>query len=204
MGHCDWVFAGEKDRVYHDTEWGVPVHNDDRQMFEHLTLECLQCGLSWGLMMKKREIFRQCFENFDYDKIATYDEADIERILNTEGMLKSERKVRAVINNAICYQRIRGEFGSFCDYLWGYADGKTVLYEGHAEGAVPVSNGLSDTISRDLKKRGFKYIGAVTIYSHLQACGIINDHAFDCPCYTRINETWPTIRLAPDREVGQQ
>lgn len=204
MGHCDWVFASDQDRAYHDTEWGIPVHNDDRQMFEHLTLECLQCGLSWGLMMKKREIFRQCFENFAYDKIAAYGEADVERILNTEGMLKSERKVRAVINNAICYQRIRAEFGSFCNYLWGYTDGKTILYEGHAEGKVPVSNGLSDTISRDLKKRGFKYIGAVTIYSHLQACGIINDHADDCPCYARINENWPTIRLAPDREVGQQ
>ena len=201
MGHCDWVFASEKDRVYHDTEWGIPVHDDDRQMFEHLTLECLQCGLSWGLMMKKREIFRRCFENFDYDKIAAYGEADVERILNTEGMLKSERKVRAVINNAVCYQRIRHEFGSFCDYLWGYTGGKTILYEGHAEGAVPVSNSLSDTISRDLKKRGFKYIGAVTIYSHLQACGIINDHAGDCPCYARINENWPTIRLAPDYEV---
>lgn len=201
MGHCDWVFASDQDRVYHDTEWGIPVHNDDRQMFEHLTLECLQCGLSWGLMMKKREIFRRCFENFDYDKIAAYGEADVERILNTEGMLKSERKVRAVINNAICYQRIRAEFGSFCNYLWGYTDGKTILYEGHAEGKVPVSNGLSDTISRDLKKRGFKHIGAVTIYSHLQACGIINDHAGDCPCYARINKNWPTIRLAPDYEV---
>ena len=109
MGHCDWVFANDQDRAYHDMEWGIPVHNDDRQMFEHLTLECLQCGLSWGLMMKKREIFRRCFENFDYDKIAGYGEADVERILNTEGMLKSERKVRAVINNAICYQRIRHE-----------------------------------------------------------------------------------------------
>ena len=151
MGNCDWGFTFEAMRTYHDTEWGIPVHHDDRQMFEHLTLECLQCGLSWGLMMKKREIFRQCFENFDYDKIAAYGEADIERILDTEGMLKSERKVRAVINNAICYQRIRAEFGSFCDYLWGYTNGKTILYEGHAEGAVPVSNGLSDTISRDLK-----------------------------------------------------
>lgn len=180
MGHCAWVFASDKDRVYHDTEWGIPVHDDDRQMFEHLTLECLQCWLSWGLMMKKREIFRECFENFNYDRIADYDEADIQRILNTEGMLRSERKVRAVISNAKCYRKVREEFGSFCNYLWGYTDGKTVLYEGHADGAVPVSNGLSDRISKDLKKRGFKYIGAVTIYSHLQACGIINDHAGDC------------------------
>ena len=203
MGHCDWVFAGEADRVYHDTEWGVPVH-DDRQMFEHLTLECLQCGLSWGLMMKKREIFRRCFENFEYDRIAAYGETDIERILNTEGMLRSPRKVRAVIGNARRYQEIRAEYGSFCAYLWAYTEGRTVLYDGHAEGAVPVSNGLSERISRDLKKRGFKYIGPVTIYSHLQACGIVNDHAGDCPRYHEINKKYPTVRLKPDREAGQQ
>ena len=200
MGHCDWALFNDKMRSYHDNEWGVPVH-DDRQMFEHLTLECLQCGLSWGLMMKKREIFRQCFDNFEYDKIAAYGEEDVQRILNTEGMLRSERKVRAVINNARYYQEIRAEFGSFCDYLWGYTDRKTVLYDGHAEGRIPVSNGLSDRISRDLKKRGFKFVGAVTVYSHLQSCGIINDHASDCPCYMRINETNPTVKMKPDREV---
>ena len=201
MGHCDLAFVKEKDRFYHDHEWGIPVH-DDRQMFEHLTLECLQCGLSWGLMMKKREIFRQCFENFEYDKIAAYGEADVQRILNTEGMLRSERKIRAVINNARCYQGIRAEFGSFCDYLWGYTDGKTVLYDGHAEGRIPVSNGLSDRISRDLKKRGFQFVGAITIYSHLQACGVINDHAGDCPCFKRINEAYPTVNMEPDQEIG--
>ncbi len=199
MGHCDLVFTGEKNRFYHDHEWGIPVH-DDRQMFEHLTLECLQCGLSWGLMMKKREIFRQCFENFEYDRIAAYGEDDVRRILNTEGMLKAERKIRAVINNARCYQKIRAEFGSFCDYLWSYTDNKVLLYEGHAEGRIPVSNGLSDKISRDLKKRGFQFVGAITIYSHLQACGIINDHAGDCPCYQRINQTHPTVKRKPDRE----
>ena len=198
MGHCDWVFASERDRKYHDTEWGVPVHNDDRQMFEHLTLECLQCGLSWGLMMKKREIFRQCFENFEFDKIAAYGEDDIQQILSTEGMLRSERKVRAVINNARCYQKIREEFGSFCNYLWSYTDGKTIIYEGHADGKVPVSNGLSDRISKDLKRRDFMFVGTVTIYSHLQACGLINDHAADCPCFHRISTEFPTIRMKPD------
>ena len=202
MGHCDWALASERDHLYHDREWGVPVH-DDRQMFEHLSLECLQCGLSWSLMLKKREIFRQCFADFDYDRIAAFDEEDVQRILNTEGMLKSERKIRAIINNARCVQKVREEYGSFCDYIWGYSDGKTILYEGHAEGRVPVSNGLSDRISRDMKKRGFKFIGAVTIYSHLQACGIINDHAEDCPCYRQICENYPTVRMAPDREVGQ-
>ena len=186
MGHCDWSLSDERNRKYHDTEWGVPVH-DDRQMFEHLTLECLQCGLSWGLMMKKRDIFRRCFENFDYEIIAAYGEEDVRRILETEGMLKSERKIRAVIGNARCYRKIREEFGSFCRYIWNYSGGKTILYEGHAEGKIPVSNGLSDRTSRDLKKRGFKFVGAVTIYSHRQACGLINDHAADCPCRERIN-----------------
>ena len=180
----------------------MPVR-DDRQMFEYLTLECLQCGLSWGLMMKKREIFRRCFENFEYDKIAAYGEGDVGRILDTEGMLRSGRKVRAVIHNARCYQKIRGEFGSFCAYLWGYTGGKTVLYDGHADGRIPVSNGLSHRISRDLKRRGFQFVGPVTIYSLLQACGVINDHAGDCPCYGRINSAYPTVRWTPDQEVGQ-
>ena len=201
MGHCAWAFANETDRLYHDSEWGIPVRDDDRQMFEHLTLECLQCGLSWALMLKKRDIFRRCFDNFEYDKIAAYGEDDVQRILSTEGMLRSERKVRAVINNARCYQKIRAEFGSFCRYLWAYTSGKTVLYDGHADGAIPVSNGLSEDISSDLKKRGFRFIGPVTIYSHLQACGVINDHARDCPCYARINAAYPTVKRPPDREV---
>ena len=200
MGHCDRIFTSGADRRYHDTEWGIPVRDDDRQMFEHLTLECLQCGLSWALMMKKREIFRECFENFDFEKIAGYGEEDVRRILETEGMIRSERKVRAVINNARCILKVRGEFGSFCDYLWGFTDGKTVLYDGHEKGAVPAKNGLSADISRDMKRRGFKYVGAVTVYSHLQACGIINDHAEDCPLYIQINASYPTVRLAPDRE----
>jgi DNA-3-methyladenine glycosylase I len=170
-------------------------------MFEHLTLECLQCGLSWDLMLKKREIFRQCFDNFDYDRIANYDDDDVERILNTDGMIRSPRKVQAVINNARCYQKVREEHGSFCDYIWGFSGGKTILYQGHDVGTIPVSNGLSDKISKDLKKRGFKYVGAVTIYSHLQACGIINDHDKDCPCGQKINETYPTIRKRRDHEV---
>ena len=200
MSYCGWDSADVLDRRYHDTEWGVPVH-DDRHMFEHLCLECMQCGLSWMLMLKKREIFRQCFDNFDYDKIAAYDDSDVERILNTEGMIRSPRKVQAVINNARCYQKVREEYGSFCDYIWGYSGGKTILYQGHDTGAVPVSNGLSDRISKDLKKRGFKYVGAITIYSHLQACGIINDHDKECSCGQRINETYPTIRKRWDHEV---
>ena len=200
MGYCGWANTDPLDKVYHDIEWGIPVH-DDRHMFEHLTLECMQCGLSWALMLKKREIFRKCFDNFDYDRIADYNEADVERILNTEGMIRSPRKVNAIINNARCYQKVREEFGTFCDYIWSYSDGKTILYQGHDAGRIPVSNGLSARISKDLKKRGFKYVGPVTIYSHLQACGIINDHDKDCPCRKKILDGYPTVVRRRDEEV---
>ena len=201
MSSCEWGFTFEAMRIYHDTEWGVPVH-DDRIMFEHLMMEAMQCGLSWSLMIKKREIFRQCFDGFDYDKIAEYTDQDIERIMNTEGMIHSLRKIEAVINNARCFREIRREFGTFCEWIWSYTGNKTVLYAGHEKGRIPVSNGLSDTIAKELKRRGFKYLGTVTVYSHLQACGIVNDHGCDCPCFARINNSNPTVRKRPDREVG--
>lgn len=193
MSSCDWGFTFEAMRTYHDTEWGVPAH-DDRLMFEHLMMEAMQCGLSWSLMLKKREIFRACFDGFDYDKIAAYTETDVERIMNTEGMIRSRRKIEAVINNAKCFQKIRQEHGNFCDWLWAHSGGKTILYMGHEKGRIPVSNGLSDEIARELRDCGFKYLGTVTVYSHLQACGIINDHGKDCPCYHAINEHNPTVR----------
>ena len=193
MSYCNWEHTSEANIRYHDEEWGVPVH-DDRRQFEHLMMEVMQCGLNWNMMINKREIFRSCFDGFDFDKVAEYGEEDIERILSTEGMIRSRRKIEAVINNARCFKRIREEFGSFEAYLWGYSGGKTILYDKHAEGYIPVSNGLSDKISKDLKKRGFKYMGPVTIYSHLQSSGVINDHDKDCPCYKKINDNYPTIR----------
>ena len=202
MGYCTWAGMNEQNRVYHDTEWGIPVH-DDRKMFEHLFLECMQCGLSWDLMLRKREVFRKCFDDFDFDRIAKYDDSDIERILNTEDMIRSPRKIAAEINNARCFQKVREEFGTFCDYIWAYSDGKTILYNGHNSDVsrIPVSNGLSKRISRDLKKRGFKYVGEITIYSHLQACGIINDHDEICDCYKLINDNYPTVNKRRDKEV---
>lgn len=200
MGYCEWASMDPLNTVYHDNEWGVPVH-DDSHMFEHLTLENLQCGLSWLIVLRKREIIRQCFDNFDYDKIAAYDDADVERIMNTEGMIRSPRKIRAIISNAQCCQKVRDEFGSFSDYIWGFSDGKIILYQGHDKGKIPVSNGLSDRLSKDLKKRGFKYVGPVTIYSHLQACGIINDHDVTCPCRKKILDAHPTVNKRRDKEV---
>lgn len=202
MGYCAWAGMNELNKAYHDNEWGIPVH-DDRKMFEHLILECMQCGLSWDLMLKKRNIFRKCFDDFDFDRIAEYDDSDIDRIMNTKDMIRSPRKIAAVINNARCFQKVREEFGTFCGYLWAYSDGKTILYTGHNKdiAKIPVSNGLSKRISKDLKKRGFKYVGEITIYSHLQACGIINDHDEICDCYKRINEQYPTVNKRRDKEV---
>lgn len=175
MERCPWCLGNEKMIRYHDEEWGVPVH-DDRKQFEFLMMEVMQCGLNWNMMIQKREIFRRCFDNFDFDKVSTYDEVDIERIMGTEGMIRSRRKIEAVIHNAQCFQKIRAKFGLFSDYIWGFTKGKTYLYMDHQKGHAPAKSGLSDRISADLKKRELKYMGSVTVYSHLQACGIINDH----------------------------
>ena len=199
MAYCNWGHTSAINQKYHDEEWGVPVHDDVKQ-FEYLMMEVMQCGLSWNIIINKREIFRACFNGFDFDKIAMYTEADIARIMATEGMIKSLRKIAAVIHNAQCFQKIRDEFGSFDAYLWGYSKGKTILYDKHGDGYIPVSNGLSDIISQDLKKRGFKFLGTVTIYSHLQACGIINDHGNDCLCYQYIVANYPCIKKRQDKE----
>lgn len=193
MTYCNWGNTSALNLKYHDEEWGVPVYDDQKQ-FEFLMMEVMQCGLNWNMMINKREIFRHCFDNFDYQKVAAYTDKDISRILNTEGMIKSPRKIDAIIHNAQCFMKIREEFGSFCDYLWQYSDHKTILYDKHGDGYIPVSNGLSDMISKDLKKRGFKFLGTITVYSHLQACGIINDHGCDCPRYAYINNHFPTVK----------
>ena len=143
MSNCDWGFSFPEMRVYHDTEWGVPLHDDVKQ-FEFLMMEAMQCGLSWDLMIKKREIFRTCFDGFDFDKVAAYTEVDVDRIMETEGMIRSRKKIEAIINNAQCFQRIRAEFGSFSEWLWSFSGNKTILYMGHEKGIMPVSNGLSD------------------------------------------------------------
>lgn len=189
MEKCNWCKDGGIMESYHDSEWGVPLH-DDRKHFEFLTMEVMQCGLNWNMMMKKREVFRTCFDDFDYEKIACYDEAKIECIMETEGMIKSRRKINAVISNAAAFQKIIEEYGSFSQFLWDYSGNKTIVYRSHCfQGAA--SNELSDRISTELKKRGFKYLGSVTVYAHLQACGIINDHMPDCFRYQEILDRFP-------------
>ena len=190
---CAWCLGDAALKRYHDEEWGNPLH-DDRKHFEYLALETFQCGLSWKLVLQKREIFRACFDNFDYEKIAAYDDAMIARALATPGMLKNRAKAFAMVTNARAFIKIIDEFGAFDKYIWGFTGGKSRVYTSH--GAAPVTrNALSDEIASDLKKRGFKFIGSITVYSYLQSCGIINDHSPACFRYIQILNSHPHIVL---------
>ncbi len=185
MDKCGWCKSNPLLEQYHDEEWGIPVHNDTKQ-FEFLMMEVMQCGLNWNMMLAKREIFRRCFNNYDVNLVARYGEEDINRILSTEGMIKSRRKIEAIIHNANCFLKIIEECGSFDSYLWSFTANRTLIYKDHQRGHMVTRNALSDAISADLKRRGFKYLGSITLYSHLQACGMINDHEPTCFCYKKI------------------
>ncbi len=202
MSYCDWDTTSKANIRYHDKEWGVPIFDDDFRQFEFLMMEVMQCGLNWDLMINKREIFRVCFNDFNYEKIAKYNDGDIERIMLTDGMIRSPRKIKAIISNANKYIKLREKQGSFSNYLWGHSDGKIIVYHKHQDGYIPVSNGLSDRISRDLKNRGFKYLGPTTIYSHLQACGLIHDHDKNCPRYQEILSTHEFVNKRRYQEKG--
>lgn len=191
---CNWKDSSKQMQEYHDNEWGIPTH-DDQKLFEYLVLESLQAGLSWELIIRKRETIRKCFCNFDVEKVASFDINDIERIMHTDDMIKSLRKVNAMISNAKAFIDVQKEFGNFNKYLWSYSNGKTICYKGHEQGINISKNNLSTLISNDLKKRGFKYVGPVIIYSYLQACGIINDHDKECICYQKIKNTYPCITM---------
>ena len=191
---CNWKDSSKQMQEYHDNEWGIPTH-DDQKLFEYLVLESLQAGLSWELIIRKREVIRKCFCDFDVEKVASFDVDDIERIMHTDDMIKSLRKVNAMISNAKAFIDVQKEFGNFNKYLWSYSNGKTICYKGHEQGINISKNDLSTLISNDLKKRGFKYVGPVIIYSYLQACGIINDHDKECICYQKIKNTYPCITM---------
>lgn len=185
MERCNWCCDNGIVQKYHDEEWGIPLH-DDKKHFEFLLMEVMQCGLNWTMMLKKRDIFRQCFADFNYKLISKFTESDIDRIMQTEGMIRSRRKIEAVIGNAGNFIRIVEEFGSFDNYIWSFSDFETIIYRKHQLGQGEASNALSDCISRDLRKRGMKYLGSITVFSHLQACGIINDHSPGCWMYDRL------------------
>ncbi len=176
---CGWCGNDALYQNYHDTEWGVPVY-DDEKMFEFLILEGFQAGLSWITILKRREGFREAFDNFDYKKIAKYEEKKIQALMQDDRIIKNQLKIRSSVTNALAFMEVQKEFGSFCDYLWSFTNGKVIDNKPKELKNIPAQNELSDKISKDLKKRGFKYVGSTIIYAYLQAIGIVNDHIENC------------------------
>lgn len=179
---CDWVKLDEPLYVkYHDEEWGKPVF-DDKTLFEFLILEGAQAGLSWLTILKRREGYRKAFDNFNVKKVAEYDEKKVEQLIQNEEIIRNRRKIESAIKNAKAFIKIQEEFGSFSNYIWGFVDGKPIINHWKDIKEMPAKTELSDKISKDLKKRGFNFVGSVIIYSYLQAVGIIDDHLEDCFC----------------------
>lgn len=177
MKRCFWVDENSEIYTkYHDEEWGIPKH-DDHELFELLILESFQAGLSWITILKKRENFRKAFDNFDIQKVANYNNEKIDELLSNTGIIRSKNKILSAINNAKIFMQIQKDFGSFANYIWSFTDNKVLK---NTTGKIITSSSLSDEISKDLKKRGMKYVGTVIIYSYLQAIGIIDDHDQNC------------------------
>ena len=176
---CKWCVGIPIYEVYHDHEWGVPVY-DDQKLFEFLILETFQAGLSWITILKKRENFRLAFDQFDYRKIALYNETKIQELLQDSGIIRNQLKVRSAVANAIAFMEVQQEFGSFSKYIWQFTDGKPIINTPQHLKEVPATTPLSDAISKDLKKRGFKFVGSTVVYAHMQATGMVDDHVADC------------------------
>lgn len=182
---CPWCLGNDLYMAYHDNEWGVPVKDDDT-LFEFLILETFQAGLSWLTILKKRENFRKAFDGFDYLNISRYTETKIEALLQDEGIIRNKLKVRATVSNAQAFMKVQEEFGSFSKYIWAFVDGQPIknTITNYKEG--PANTSLSDTISKDLKKRGFKFVGSTVVYAHMQATGMVNDHEVNCFRYDEV------------------
>ena len=176
---CKWCEIDPLYIKYHDTEWGVPVH-DDQKLFECLLLETFQAGLSLITVLRKRENFRNAFDHFDYHKIALYDEDKIQELLQDTGIVRNKLKVRAAVSNAKAFMEVQKEFGSFDKYIWSFVDGTPIQNHWATTKELPATTEISDILSKDLKKRGFKFVGSTIVYAHMQATGMVNDHTIDC------------------------
>ncbi len=179
LNRCPWCGNDELYIKYHDEEWGVPVH-DDRKHFEFLVLESAQAGLSWITILRKRENYREAYDGFDPAKVAQYDDNKIDELMQNQGIVRNKRKIDASINNARCFLKIQKEFSSFDNYIWSFVNNKPVKNHWADISQVPANSELSDRVSKDLKARGFRFLGSTIVYSHLQATGIINDHLSTC------------------------
>lgn len=184
---CNWCKGDELYQKYHDEEWGVPSY-DDETLFEFLILEGAQAGLSWITILKKRENYRKAYNDFNPEKMARYSEKKIERLIQNEGIIRNELKIRSAITNAKCYLELCEQEGSLSSYLWNYVDGKPIQNQWKTLEEVPASTELSDTISKDMKKRGFKFFGSTICYAFMQAVGMVNDHTTDCFRYKKCKQ----------------
>ncbi|MFX0135678.1 MAG: DNA-3-methyladenine glycosylase I [Candidatus Hodarchaeota archaeon] len=184
---CAWAGNDPKMREYHDKEWGTPIH-DERLLFEFLVLEGAQAGLSWNTILQKRENFRVAFDNFNYNKIAKYNEQKIQQLMNNEGIIRNRRKIEATITNANALLKVQKEFGSFDKYIWKFVNYKTLVNRFKELSELPSKTEQSEKMSKELKKRGFKFVGPTICYAFMQAVGMVNDHTIDCFRYKEINQ----------------
>jgi len=182
---CKWCLGFEDYIKYHDEEWGNPVH-DDRIHFEFLVLESAQAGLSWSTILKKRQGYRESFAEFDPEIVAQYTEGMIMELKEFKGIIRNEAKIRATVNNAIQFLKVQKEFGSFDKYIWGFVGGKPIVNQWKEHKTAPATTPESDALSKDLKKRGFKFLGSTVMYAHMQAVGLVNDHVIDCFRYKEV------------------
>jgi len=187
LKRCPWPSDDPLMIEYHDTEWGAPVH-DDRKLFEYMLLDSMQAGLSWSTILKKRENFRKAFHDFNPKRIAKYTERDFQRLMADAGIIRNRAKIRAAIENAKCFLEVQREFGSFDAYIWQFTGGKTVRNHHRSMKDIPATSPESDAMSKDLKARGFKFVGSTICYAFMQAVGMVNDHIVDCFRYREVSD----------------
>jgi DNA-3-methyladenine glycosylase I len=197
---CSWAGDDPLYQKYHDTEWGRPVY-DDAKLFEFLVLESAQAGLSWITILRKRENYRQAFAGFDVQKVSRFSEKKVESLLKNAGIIRNELKIRAAVNNAKMFLKVQKEFGSFADYMWGFVDHKPLQNNRVRSGQIPATTEISDRFAKDMKTRGFKFLGSTTLYAHMQAVGMVNDHVIDCHCFKQPRQVSKRIQKKPRRRT---
>jgi len=187
MTKCRWALASANEERYHDLEWGVPLH-DDRKLFEFLILEGAQAGLSWRTILDKREAYRRAFDDFDAEKIAAYDAVKLEALLNDSGIVRNRLKIQAAVINARAFLQVREQFGGFAAYIWGFVDGNPIQHQWRTHAELPAFSAESERMSKDLRQRGFKFVGKTICYAYMQAVGMVNDHTIDCYRHSQLTD----------------